>query len=457
MLSKNTIKDKIIIIFFFAIYLTIIILQPNFRAFHFDEIHACNIARNFNFLEIIKLMPSEGHTFIWYVLIKPFIKGNPLDPTAIKFLNLFFIWLCMLILWLKAPFDKLVKFCIMFSPTFLIIYPTFARCYGVGIFLLFLLMAFFDKKMEKPYLYSILVFLTANTSLIAAVGAGAFGLLFLYEAIKEKNNKNIYIATLCGGITILSLLIQWLNPIIPQYSYSYSFFSNIKETFSCANKNLLILFITSFGLATIFYFKKVKPAFFYFLFCTISLIIIFNCIYCGWAHHHHFLYVYFVLAYWIYLRGTVNKTLVDKIFAMSFCLISIFSFLYIPRRNLPPWNTFPIELMKLIGVNKTIYVNNIGAHIDLIAYSNFYKLRDLTNKPLIRFDNYKYFYIGNSGDKIRILDLIKDAPQNSYLIINDNDLKKFVDTEEFQLKYKPICGLTDYLLYQNFFIIYKIK
>ena len=87
---------KIIAVLFIFVWIFITLFNPDIHKYNTDEIHAWNIASNFNFFEIIKLMRIEGHTFIWYMLLKPFTYfPNVFFPWIIKGLNWFFM-LCAL-------------------------------------------------------------------------------------------------------------------------------------------------------------------------------------------------------------------------------------------------------------------------------------------------------------------------------------------------------------------------
>ena len=144
------------------------------------------------------------------------------------------------LLWFRSPIPYICKFLIIFSYPFLCFYSTYARPYGMGIFLLFLLAALFNEKLKHPIIYSCLLFLTANTCLMTFVGADAFGILFLFDLIKEKDFKNLAIATTIALLTIVSLYIQWHDPIIPYYVSNWIFANKIKQSIMPINNTLFI-------------------------------------------------------------------------------------------------------------------------------------------------------------------------------------------------------------------------
>ena len=108
-------------------------------------------------IEIIKLMRAEGHCFIWYYILKPLPIYNPDSFILIKLLSAFFAVISIGIIWFKSPFNNLEKFLITFSYPMLLSYPVLARPYSMGIMLLFILAALFQKRLEHPVLFSTLI------------------------------------------------------------------------------------------------------------------------------------------------------------------------------------------------------------------------------------------------------------------------------------------------------------
>ena len=96
-----------------AIYIYLTLSNPSFMNFNHDEIHAWNIAANFGFIDIIRLMRSEGHTFIWFMLMKPFCGGSIF---AIKWLNWTFTFSAVLLMWNFAPFKIQEKIFLWIKP-----------------------------------------------------------------------------------------------------------------------------------------------------------------------------------------------------------------------------------------------------------------------------------------------------------------------------------------------------
>ena len=405
--------DYFIMVVVLTIYVCMTLSNPSFTNFNHDEVHAWNIASNFGFFDIIRLMRSEGHTFIWFILMKPF---TCLSIYSIKWLNWMFTFGAIFLLWRFAPFKTLEKLLITFSCPFLLIYPVVARCYGVGILLLFILAILYKRRFEHPILYSILIFLTANTSLMTAIPALMLGCIFAFEIIKQKKDFSVLFILLAVP---LSLYIQWHNPIIPFYSKDYIFVDRARNfffefyRFKWCNIVSGIIY-TGMVISSVLYFYKNLKILYFLLFSWISLLFVFAFVYCGFDYHFYFFYVYLIFAYWI--TGTslcCNK----KIFAIFFILLSI---LYCFKRvsNIWMFKTYYKEnamcITKELDEHSIIYTNLFDYNV-LLPYINNSQLKDYNGKPLVSFDNFKNIYLEKK--KVDLNNLYEIAPPNSYLLL----------------------------------------
>ena len=264
----------------------------------FDEAHAWTISKELNLFQIIDLMKIEGHTIIWYVLLMPFAKLNIAYPYSMQFLNWIFCFLSLIILWKKAPFPTYLKILITFSVPFLTVYSVFARCYSVGIMLLFLLTAYFKEKLKHPVFYSILLALCANTSVMALFGATAFGIVFLHEIFKTKTfGKNLIlpaIILLLGGSLVLISLLGSDSTVINNYKGKF-----IASSFSTVFQGVFSIIICSLVVGILVLFKKSKTSSFFYIFNLICLIACFTLFYSGHFWNHYFLYIYLIVSSWM--------------------------------------------------------------------------------------------------------------------------------------------------------------
>ncbi len=322
-------KNNKLFVTVIAIYIIITSLRLIFHQPWYDEALAWNISQNLNLLEIIKLMRVEGHTFIWYLLIMPFAKADLWYPYPMLIINYIFALASVIYMWKKAPFNNLTKFVITFSFPFFILLPIVARCYAIGIFLLFILAGLYRDKLKYPIIYSTIISCCANTSVMAIIGASCFGFIFAFDLIKEGLKNNVSKKDFILSFSIMAVgacLILWQlggsNAEIQ--GNGTDFFKNLSEYYIGTKPISNIIAITgsifSSILLPICLFKNKKSLFF--LFYTIGIMIfIFTQVYAGFTHHFIFFFVYALISYWIYSEENPKNTILKKITEISIMLM----------------------------------------------------------------------------------------------------------------------------------------
>ena len=411
------------------IFAVIVINNPNFYLFNSDELQAYSIAKQFGLIDIIRLMRGQGHPFIWYMVIKPIPFPENSFPLALKWLSFVFSFIALALLWFKSNFYNWEK--ILISSTFpmLMLYPILARPYSMSIMFLFILAILYKKRLEHPIWFASLIFITANTSLMATVGAITFGLVFLFDLIKTKNKNIIYpilILTACA----LILIIQWHNPIMPQFEtkgmdltdFLFLKYSHAPEIL----KYISIITFPVFLIVSTLYLRNNPRNLFLFWTNTILLMIIFNFLYKGYDYHHYFFYIYWLISYWIQL-SEVHKEL-PKTFVVSFALITILFNASIRNNSFwfSDYNTYHNDILFLnnsVPENSTIYTS-------IFWHEYFYLFKDKMNfslksyvdgSDLFNFENnlniYNYDY-----HKLDLETLVNNAPKDSYLLLNDREI-----------------------------------
>ena len=151
MLNKSTMKvNKIALICLFLYAVVTLIRLFNHTPF-FDEAHVWTIVEQLSFIDMFNYMKNEGHFFVWPALLYPFVKSHIVPyPYPMQIMNWLFCFLAMILLWWKAPFNNWIKALITFSFPFLGCYSIVARCYSIGILLIFALAAMFYNKNKYP-------------------------------------------------------------------------------------------------------------------------------------------------------------------------------------------------------------------------------------------------------------------------------------------------------------------
>lgn len=273
----------------------------------YDEAHAWTISQELNLFEIFKFMKYEGHLFVWYLLLMPFAKTNFLYPYSMLILNWFFCFVAILILWLKSPFNNWVKFFISFSFPFLALFPVIARCYSIGILILFVLISVDKVKLKHPCLYSFLLVICANTSLMGAIPAFVLGIIFACEMVKNKQNIHVpFIIAILGAVIVLLQLFGCVESGLSFYNGKNDLISLLSDVMRYNSFYYWLgIYILSFILSLVFYIKnKVVP--YFFIFSSLFAIALF-CVYAGRLWHLFFVLLYFVISCWLLLEKSLLK------------------------------------------------------------------------------------------------------------------------------------------------------
>ena len=316
-----------------AIYVYFTLTNANMLGFNIDEIHAWNISANLSWWEIIKCMPAEGHTFVWYYILKPFTYFPDIFyPWVMKIINYIFIIGAVLLVLFRAPINLCYKILIIFSYPVFSFFPYLSRHYGIGIFLILLIASLYKNRFNHPVLFSILLFFCANTSFLALITILPIGLFFLYDMFKDRK-KEYTIPIIILFLVPVVLFIQWHGYYTPEYNFNR--FSN--NLFGLTDNGFnsfkivptpyvpLVLFIEGI-IACIFYFKN-NVRFIISLALTGAIFITFTmCIYNLSYYHYLFIPIAFVLVYWIFEESGTKPKNKDIIKGFNiwlvFCLVA---------------------------------------------------------------------------------------------------------------------------------------
>lgn len=402
------------------------------NCYNTDELWAWDIASDMNFIDIIKLMHYEGHTFLWYIILKPFTHINNFFPYAIKFVNWFFALLSIILLWRFAPFNNILKIVITFSHPFLIIYPTLGRGYTLSILLLFLLTIIYQKRFEKPILYSLILFLAINSDIMTFLCSSGFAIYFIYDYLKQEQNNNKLTKWIPILITILGwifILLQWLPFYPPNYiddinriEYLERFFFSNKDNFI----NNCISFIIFFPFAQFVLFKVaccIKNKRFILLPIVLFnlMFAFFYLIYAGRNFHLYFSYIYLIIFYWIILKN--SKEIFDNKFVYYLLLTFMIciSLIFIPANRQDHYWSFDKSVfdlgaddIKTIVPKGSVIYMPIDLSQGLIPYlKDDYILKTLNGDKIPSYKAYKGIY----QEQYKDIDEISAPEKNAYYVI----------------------------------------
>ena len=411
-------------ILFWIIYT---LFSSNMYVYNSDEVWAYNIASDLNLWEIIKIMHYEGHLFLWYYIIKPFTYIHSTFPCIVKYLNWSFCLASIILIWKKAPFGNIIKIMMLLTSPFLVIYPSIGRCYGLAIFLLLLLTILYKKRLERPVLYAILLFLTANTCVYSAFASFALSLIFGYDLIKSTDgnwkNKKVLIPLAIVLSGFLAIIAQWVPIHIPLYTFYSGKSVWLKYFFIPANAGILyrisvfLVFVPLLQIACYFNFRCIKSKrWLIYAFLTVNALFFLNIfIYSGRNYHYYFLYIYLVMTYW-FLMDNSPEFQDDKKAYLSFSVFFIAVSLLFNNRFVPTNFWFFTN-------SKVIEKSLEKIHISMPKKSTVYVVLESAQNitPYLQDD---YNLVTLSGDKIPSYDSYKRIYQEPFKAPADIKLKK---------------------------------
>ena len=386
-------------------------------------------------------MKYEGHLFIWFTILMPFAKNNLFYPYSMQIINWLFCFGAILVMWRFAPFNSYIKSCITLSLPFKI-YSQLARCYSLGIFFLFILASLYPKRLEHPIIYAILILVIANTSIMALVGAFAFGVIFLFDLFNSLKNNGIskklfifiFILFFLGAVLVLGQLVNFSIPFYAVNSRFYNFNTNFLCFYLDAPVSIFkIIFATLYSFLLIFsslFFKKDTKILFFLFLTQLLLIVIFSKVYAGECWHFCFLFIYFIISVWLYLSECKLTSQFQKNYIMLFF---VFCFLLI---------FFPSNYKTFIGIHSGLryYVEN---NIDTFNSSKifFFPNHSYTKEIVPYIDKYNLDMYDSHGNQIKSLDAffvqwkddIIDFQKIKEIIGNDSYAFIFTDLKSNQL------------------------
>lgn len=297
-------KKKIINIglFLFFIFLTsfIYFYHENWR----DEVQAYLLIRDMDIISFIKNISYEGHPFLYYLILYPFIKLG-FNLKIINILSLLFIYISVYLIIFKSDIKLLFKILIIFSYMFLFSYSIIGRSYSLIILLIVLISILYKNKDNNIIYISILIGLLLNTHLLCSSFCFILFIDYFYnEFIKNKNfNKKNIIGFSIIVVFGLLFIIQFIPRLFISNGMSlnnnFGFYSILKCLYSLLmfgdNKLFGIIFIF-FNLCFIYYnYRDNKKVFNIYLFSIIIDSIIIAYIWNGYDSHLGLLsYVYYI-------------------------------------------------------------------------------------------------------------------------------------------------------------------
>lgn len=411
-----------------------------------DEANAWELARSFEFGSILESIKYQGHFFVWYFILLPFAKFDFAYPYSMLLINWAFCFVALVVLWRFAPFNNWIKGLMTFSFPFFTYYPVVARCYSIGILLLFALCALYKDRLKHPIWYANIVFICANTSLMACIGALIFGGILLFDLFKQKQNKDLKICLGIAVTCILMLLVQVLNvkyggrPDDKIRGLTLDSFLLMFPLFpKFINAIFIGIFVVGFGISLfkdklILMFLSVIYGF---------LLMFFHFCYAGDFWHWYFLYIYLICACWLALDRNVISDKFKKATVILLGLLTVMFFFEL-RYEIRVFQSNSKNIAEFIKENRTARF----VYFDIILKSTLPYLHDAD------YDLAYYEYSNRQKDNVEF-EKAKEylaSDKETYFLWSNCD-----EIEEIKGKNGEIIKLFVAKNFQNTYCIYKTE
>ncbi len=282
-----------------------------------DEAQSWLIVRDLSFSEIISQMPYEGTPPLWHILLFPLVKSGL--PYASEFILHYLIAAATIFLLIfYSPLPRLIKFTAPFSYYFLFEYSIIARNYSLSALLLFIIATLYNKRWQKPILYSVMIFLLSWSNIHSLIPAVLLGSFFIFDLIKKLIKENWtklqtkYLISaslvLLGPIGAILILIPYPDQISGYAFYGWTVITialsaSLLPQFSemiIPSHYLFIIISLLWIPLTIFLIKNRQAILFFGLACA-WLFFIFLTKHPGDLRHYGLILIFFLFAWWLSL------------------------------------------------------------------------------------------------------------------------------------------------------------
>lgn len=316
---------KILIIITFAI---LSLWLSQFHEPWSDEAQSFLIARDTTILDVFHYMKYEGTPPLWVLMIKIFLLfGGTYEFLYLLPIIFSIIGLIIFEFRIKAPwYIKLI-----FPFTYFILYQNtiIRRSYSLIFPILMIVAAVYEKRFEKPILYSMVLLLLMNISLHTLVISGSLYLLFLVDMIKEqkyKDKKVVISAILIFLELALAALMTYPAPDCTFSGNGGRLISYIVSEATIGSNYGIIneTAITCIAAVIVTYlFMKEKGIYPIFEFCVlfVPVIMVFRFItYQGW----HIGIIWLLIFTYFIIKDKINTDEIIKNFIFTVCIFQLF-------------------------------------------------------------------------------------------------------------------------------------
>ncbi len=199
-------------IIFTVLFLILSIILICRHEFWRDEVHAWNIANNSNSLPQLfhYMRQSEGHPYIWHIIlyfISNFISDN---IEIMKSIHLVISTASVFLILRFSPFNKPIKFLLIFSYFFFYEYSIISRNYSIGILLIIIFCILYKEKYKHILPISIVLLLMGSCNIYSFIISLILSFLIFFDLIKNRNKELKIINKVKLSFAIVIILLGFI-------------------------------------------------------------------------------------------------------------------------------------------------------------------------------------------------------------------------------------------------------
>ncbi len=438
---KSNRKLWIIFIIYLIINVFLVVIHEPWR----DEIHSWLMAKNYGLFELIRESRFDGHPILWQLILMPVAKLNA-PIITLNIISLIFVSIATGLFLFKTKLPTILKIISTFSVPFTYTFSSISRNYALVILLMMIIGVTYDKRHQKPILYSIIISLLIHSHVLAWGLVAGLTITFHFDEIinffKKKNTvsiRKIMIGLIIIVINTILVVLELYGVPNPNYITGKSLIMLL---------SLIIIFFTLLIALIITINKKSCIREYIILACGLLFqAIIYIFVYSTVIYQRFILIFAFLLFYIILISKTKSKNDFKRLNCILYSLSTIlgiaalaYTMVYDIFKPYSGAQEMANYINNNLPDNTTIYIDSELIGQSMIPYLKTSKLYDIAYNEYVTTANRAYDY-----DKIYEA-LEENTNYTSNYLIVSNDV--------FELKYEKIYKTKKAIAKENFTLYY---
>ncbi len=388
-----------------------------------DEIHAWLMAKELSIPELIEASRFDGHPILWHLLLMPFAKiGFPV--ITLNIIGYIIILISAWIFLFKTNLSLFFKTIVIFTVPFTYIFSAISRNYCLIILLLMLITILYDKKKDKPVLYSVLIALLVHTHSLAWGIVAGLTITFHFKEIilyfkHKKNTTDIKKIAIGLGIIVISTVLVVLE-LYGTTNSDYGVGTNSYVTYCIQIMLCMIIVALLFSLI-----NKSNYDEFLILLCSFAFqILIYTCVYSS-VLFQRFMLIFVLLLFYLMLLSRTELPrkkldLICIIYLIFMCVLASSQFIDTIIKDINYPYSSAEEMANFINENlpenSTVLIDASIIGQSIIPYLDTAKFYDIAYDSYVDCAN-----VSHDRTKIKnALNNLDSSYSGKYIIICNN-------------------------------------